>query len=95
MTDEFDELLRSRERLHKMESTLIAVDWRLKRVEADVTDMKPRVAALATSAEIADAVSERMDSDRTFRLTRWQRFGAFAVGLAAVVDVIVRIALGA
>lgn len=88
--DDHDEILRTRERLHRIESTATAIDWRLKRLTEKVDEMSPQVAALARADEIADAVSARMSSQQTVRFTRWQRAGAAVVALAAVADVIAR-----
>lgn len=74
---------RSRERLHKIESTCLGIEWRLKVIEAKLTEIEPKVDHLARADEIAEAVRVRIGSDRRVRFTRFQRFAAY-VGAAVI-----------
>ena len=56
------ELLRTRDRLHALETDVATVKLRQDLTIARVDDLEPRVDALASANEIADAVARKMES---------------------------------
>lgn len=78
------EAQRTRERLHKLESSLIALNLNVKALRATVDAIGPKVDQLAKADEIAAAVSEHMSRNRKGVFSRNQRVvGYLGVALVA------------
>jgi uncharacterized protein YigA (DUF484 family) len=88
------ELLRARDRLHRLEKSEVAIIARVQRNEKRIDDLVPRVEALARADEIADAVAHAMANRRGLMLTRWQKWVAIGGGLAVAASEIVRVVTG-
>lgn len=89
--DDHGEIGRSRDRLHKIESTCLAIEWRVKVIEATLRELEPKVDRLARADEIAEAVRQRIGTDRRVRFTRFQRFAAYAAALVVALEPALRL----
>lgn len=70
---------------------LAAARAQLKAHEKRLGEIEPRVEAMAHADEIADAVTEHMQKARRGLLTTGEKLGGLAVGLAAVVSVVLQL----
>lgn len=86
------ELLRARERLHKVESSVLAVDLNVKNLRRVVDEIVPKVNHLARADEIAEAVAQRVDSQRQVTFTAVQKWTAVIGLLLLAIDVGTRLA---
>lgn len=79
-----DEVYRCRERLHKQQSTLTALDLLMDQLrrEYDVTALA--VDRMARADEIAAAVAKQVNNERRVRFT-WIQKACGAIGVAAAV----------
>lgn len=66
-----DEILRTRARIHKMESTLISIKMRLDQMSAELHELGPRVDRLARNDEIAEAVAKTLKARGDVIQIRW------------------------
>jgi septal ring factor EnvC (AmiA/AmiB activator) len=89
--DDHNEIGRARERLHKIESTCLAIEFRLKAIEHKLIVIEPKVDQLARADEIAEAVKQRIGSDRRVRFTRFQRLAAYLGALVIALDPALRV----
>jgi len=70
---------------------LASLRGRLTAAEAKVNELEPQVERMAKADEIADAVTEHMRSARRGLLTTGEKLGGLAVGVAAVVSVVLQL----
>lgn len=84
-SSDHEELLRTRARIHKMESTLIAIKMRLDQMSAELHELGPRVDRLARNDEIAEAVAKTLKARGDVIQIRWiGKLVGLLVALAAV-----------
>ena len=83
------ELLRTRDRLHAVETDLATVKLRQELITARVDDLEPRVDALASANEIADAVARKMESLGPVLRLNW-----VTKGIAIAIAVLTLLSLG-
>ena len=93
MTDgDHEELLRLRDWRHEVVTPALAANReQLKQHERRLAEVEPQLARMAKADEIADAVTEHMRSARRGLLTTGEKLGGLAVGLAAVVSVVLQL----
>jgi len=74
-SDLHDELLRARDRLHKLEGSAVALATRLRTLERRMDDLEPKVTRMEKADDIADAVAAKMNGVRGEMFTGLQKLG--------------------
>ena len=89
--DEHDELVRARDRLHKLEAFQIAAAARIRVVESRLDRIEPSVEALVKQEALAEAVAQKVEALKGQLFTTTQKVGAALVGSVVVADFLTRI----
>lgn len=89
--DDHAELQRSRDRLHSIEKSITAIKWRLESIEGRLVKIEPQVERMARADDIAEAVKQRIGTDRRVRFTQRQQILAAMVAAGAFADPVFRI----
>lgn len=84
------EFNRARERIHSLEKSVLALEWRIKGMEGRVEEMSPQIERLARAEEIAVAVAKQIRTNRTVRFTRTQQMFAAISVMAVIADTVSR-----
>lgn len=77
------EVLRCRDRIHKLQTTVSALELLHTQLRKDFDPVKLEVAAMARADEIAVQVAKRLNDERRVRFTKWQQLAGL-VSIAAV-----------
>lgn len=92
--DDHAEILRARERLHKLEAFQYAAASRLRHMEQRLDRLEPSVEALVRQDELAEAVADKVKDLRGELFTGVQKVGALTVGLVALADFVRGLIMG-
>ena len=87
------ELLRLRDRVHKLSNDVLGLryeidalrEWRVE-VRLQLEQVEYELEGMLKADEVAEAVAEKMSEQHTFHLTLVQKTAAIAVGVVAVAD---------
>jgi hypothetical protein len=92
--DDHDEIIRIRERLHKLEGGHAITMQAVKRNEGILARLEPRLQRLEQSDAVDRAVSEMKHELRGELFSTWQKVGAGCVGIVALADFVRGIVMG-
>lgn len=84
--DDHDELLRCRERLHTLETHVLALELHQQSLREWRAEARRQLEGLVNANDVAEAVAQRMKQDRTIGLTLVQKLAAFVVGAVLLAD---------
>lgn len=102
MEDSFrDEILRLRDRAHDLANSLVAAqyqiatlnEWR-RDIDAWKRDVEEQIDKIVKAEEIAEAVADRIRSDRSFQFTIVQKLAASLVGAVMVAGAVKALVFG-
>jgi hypothetical protein len=92
--DDRAELLRLRDRVHKLGGSFAGVLQRLRAVEAWQRRYGPVIETMSRSDEIAAGVAEELRRRGSAQFTLWQKLAALVVAASALAGVILQAAHG-
>ena len=88
MPDVNAELLRLRDRYHKLNGTVQGLGWKLRLLDDQVAELRRRLDALeqefedmTKTDEIADAVTSALSAQRKHRFTFWHKLAGLGAGV--------------
>lgn len=92
--DDHAEILRARDRLHRLEAAVAANTMRVQALQPRMDKVEVKVEALARADEIAGAVADKLHERRAQLFTVPQKVAAALVGAVAVADFVRGVVIG-
>lgn len=93
-SDDSAEILRLRERTHRLQKAVWALRVREEDLRRRIGDLEPQVAALVDDDRIAAAVAKAMRRKQRVTVGWGTRLGALTIGVLTAIDLVLRITHG-